>query len=90
MKKLTDLEWDGLREELAALEHKRWAKWQKYLHSVANANLDGSLKIPSELVQRWERQIRMEYADLSETEKDSDREQVDAYLPIIKRFVGQA
>lgn len=89
MRMRTDQEWIRLREELAALEHERWAKWQEYLHSVAQANTDGSLEIPSELVRRWERQINTAYADLTEDEKNSDREQVDAYLPLIKEFIAQ-
>jgi hypothetical protein len=76
---------DELVEELAAIEHARWAKWQQYLHGKAQPRADGSLVIPSELVRRWEHQIETPYSELSEKEKESDREQVRAYLDIIKR-----
>lgn len=75
---------DGLVEQLADIEHARWAKWQRYLHSKATKRPDGSLVIPAELVERWERQIETAYADLSEKEKESDREQVREYVDVIK------
>jgi hypothetical protein len=74
---------DALLEELAALEHERWAHWQKYVHEQGELQTDGSLLIPSEKVRRWQEQIETKYADLSEAEKDSDREQVRRYAPLI-------
>jgi hypothetical protein len=74
---------DDLVEELAAIEHERWAHWQSYIHSKGKRQSDGSLVLPPELVQRWEAQIATEYAALSETEKESDRDQVRRYLPVI-------
>lgn len=75
---------EDLIEQLAAIEHERWAHWQKYLHSQCVENDDGSLTIPANLVARWEVQIAKPYDELSEKEKDSDREQVSKYLPLIK------
>lgn len=80
----TDQIIDGLVDALANIEHARWAKWQRYLHSKAVKQLDGSLVIPAELVERWERQIETPYQSLTEDEKESDREQVREYLPVIK------
>jgi hypothetical protein len=51
-KSLTDL-----LEQLAALEHKRWAHWQKYVHDHGERQPDGSVRLPANLVERWERQI---------------------------------
>lgn len=76
---------DDLVEELAAVEHQRWSHWQSYLHSKCERRDDGSLVIPASLASKWEHQIRTPYSELSETEKDSDREQVRAYLPLLKR-----
>lgn len=70
----------GELERLAAIEHERWAHWQKYLHQQCKRLADGSLVIPAELVVRWTRQIETAYADLSEVEKESDREQVRRYF----------
>ena len=75
----------SLRERLASIEHDRWAGWQKYLHSKCIKNEDGSLTIPADSVQHWERQIATPYADLSEREKHSDRVEVDKYLPLVKQ-----
>jgi hypothetical protein len=73
----------SLVEKLAEIEHERWAHWQRYLHSKCKRQPDGSLLIPAELVARWERQIATRYAHLDEAEKESDREQVRKYLPVI-------
>jgi hypothetical protein len=75
----------NLREELAAMEHARWAHWQAYLHSRCSIGQDGSLSIPPELVERWEHQIGTPYALLSESEKDSDRRLADKYLALVQR-----
>lgn len=72
-------------EELAAVEHERWSHWQKYVHSKCSRQADGSLLIPLELVVRWERQISLPYDCLNEQEKESDREQVHRYLPVVKK-----
>lgn len=73
-----------LYEKLAAIEHERWADWQRYLHSKCAQVNTGDLIIPASLVEQWERQIATPYANLSEKEKDSDREQVDRYWSLIE------
>lgn len=73
----------SLIEKLADVEHERWSHWQRYLHSKCERSPDGSLVIPAELVDRWESQMNTPYSALSEDEKESDREQVRRYLPII-------
>ena len=75
-----------LIEKLAEIEHERWAHWQSYLHSKCTRNEDGSLTIPKELVERWNTQIETNYFDLTEEEKESDREQVMKYLDYILEF----
>ena len=78
-------------EQLAALEHERWSHWQRYLHSQCQRSADGSLIIPSRLAARWEKQSCTPYSELSEDEKESDREQVRRYLPIIAALLqGEA
>jgi hypothetical protein len=74
---------ENLTESLAAIEHERWAHWQRYMHSKAVRQPDGSLLLQADLVERWEQQIRTPYAALTDKEKESDREQVRKYLPLI-------
>jgi hypothetical protein len=72
-----------LTEQLAAAEHERWAHWQRYVHSKGLQQPDGSIVLPADLVSRWEQQIATQYAQLTEQEKESDRDQVRKYLPLI-------
>ena len=74
----------ALVDQLAAIEHERWAHWQRYMHGKALRQDDGTLVISAELVERWEKQIETPYANLSADEQKSDKEQVERYLPIIE------
>ena len=62
-----------IRERLAALEHEQWAHWTRYL-------LD---HLTPENVERWRRQIDTPYEELSEQEKQSDREWADRVLELV-------
>ena len=79
-----------LMETLAAYEHERWSHWQRYLHSQGRLADDGGLIIPPELVRRWSAQMSRPYTELSEAEKESDREQVRRYLPAIEEALREA
>lgn len=90
---------DDMIETLAAVEHQRWADWQKYLHSKADPGpfelpsgdtlkVNGDLVLHRDDVEHWERQIVQPYAQLSEDEKQSDREQVMRYWPMLVEFVA--
>lgn len=78
-----------LIEALASIEHERWSHWQKYLHSTAEKRPDGSLVIAPEFVERWEKQMNSPYLCLTEEEKDSDRNQVMKYLPVVERWFAE-
>lgn len=77
-------------EKGADIEHNRWSKWQKHLHSRCIPQEDGSLLIPADLVQRWERQIATNYSDLSESEKESDRKEARTYIPLVRQAISEA
>ena len=64
---------EELLEELADVQHKIWSHWMVYLFGRCRGNQDGTLTIPADLVTRWKRQMATDYADLSEREKESDR-----------------
>lgn len=77
-------------EGLAAMEHERWSHWQRYMHSKCDRRPDGSLVVPADLVSRWERLLNTPYAELTEDEKASDREQVERYLPVLQEAMSKA
>ena len=74
----------GLVEELADLEHRRWAHWQTHFHKVLRENC------PSEALEkalaRWDKQIATQYKDLSEREKEMDRIEARKSLEILSRY----
>ena len=80
-------------EKGADLEHSRWAKWQKYMHSKMDDGYNKAFEkigwiLPTEFFERWERQIKTKYKDLTEKEKDSDREQVEVYIPLLHKALA--
>jgi hypothetical protein len=76
---------DKRLEELAAIEHERWSHWQTYMHGQCEPRADGSLVIPADLVSKWSAQAATACANLTDDERDCDREQVRRYLPVIER-----
>jgi hypothetical protein len=72
-------------EELADEIHEVWASWAGYmLMDVGIQNEDGSITIPKSSVERWNRQMTTPYSELSEKEKNSDRQ---IARNLIKRMV---
>ena len=65
---------EQLIELLADLEHQQWAHWTLYM-------LDN---MTDENIERWRKQINTPYSDLSETEKDSDREWARKILEVVE------
>ena len=65
-----------LREELADLEHRQWAHWTRYM--LGN--------LTPENIERWKRQTETPYNDLSEKEKDSDREWANEVMTLQVQF----
>ena len=55
---------NSLLEKLAELEHEQWAYWTEYMFN--NLTIDNLV--------RWRNQVRTPYEELSEKEKESDRE----------------
>ena len=72
-----------LRERLSDCQHEIWAHWMRYLFYTSIPLDDGGVKITAENFQRWQRQAVTPYSELSEKEKDSDREQADKVLMVL-------
>jgi len=85
----TDSNWEEeFIEKGADLEHQRWAKWQKYMHSkILPSAYDEIMEIGTELINHWNRQINTPYSELTEKEKESDRAEVKQYLPLIRNLI---
>jgi hypothetical protein len=75
---------DELREQLAAIEHERWADWQAWCHKILRENCPSPEL--EKVLKRWDLQIETTYDNLTSMEKDSDREQVDRYWPLIRAY----
>lgn len=72
-----------LREQLSRLEHDQWSGWWDYQVEKSTINPDGSMTIPAWAVERWTRQAKTPYAELSEQEKQSDRIEADRVLILV-------
>lgn len=72
-----------IRERMAAAQHTIWAHWMGHLFAQGTLNEDGSWTMPKEKVEQWQRQMATDFADLSEDEKQSDRDQVDKMLDAV-------
>ena len=73
-----------LREEFAALSHEQWSRWMRYLFSRCTRNDSGGILIPRELAERWHCQVETPYAELSEAEKESNRDEADRVLSVLR------
>lgn len=78
------------REELAAAAHEMWAHWMNYLFDQCRIEINNGKPItviPDDLCVRWRRQTDTRYVDLSESEKNSDREIADEFLmPLMEEW----
>jgi len=79
-------------EKLAALAHEQWSGWMEYLFSkcVEEERFEngkyfktGNMIIPKWAFDRWKRQLYTNYKDLSEGEKESDRDEARRVLEVI-------
>lgn len=61
-------------EKLADLEHEQWSHWTKYMLN----------HLTQENIERWNKQIKTPYNELTELEKESDRVWVRKSITIIK------
>lgn len=78
----------ALVEALADVEHKRWAGWMLYQLSKGSylPSPVAGWHMPQWAVDRWERQVRTDYSDLTEEEKDSDRDEVFKTLAALEAW----
>lgn len=73
-----------LKEKLAAIEHERWADWQKWCNKILRANIKHDIE-PT--LAHWEKQIATPYSKLTREEQLSDIEQVNRYWPLLLQSI---
>jgi hypothetical protein len=74
-------------EKLAALAHEQWSGWMKYMFSKCQSGVPtGTVEIPPDLVSRWQRQMLTPYAELPESEKQSDRDEATRMLKTLNEL----
>jgi len=72
-----------LREALSDVQHEIWSSWMRWMFDQGRYGISGTWSMPVTLVERWKRQMNTPYSELTEKEKDSDREQADKTLEVI-------
>ena len=63
-----------LRERLSDLEHQQWQHWTSYFlrfHHYSNFR------------KRWKRQLKQDYENLTEKEKEADRIYADKVIKLV-------
>lgn len=75
-----------IKEKLAAYVHGAWSGWMEYLFEKSTFEPDGTVTIPKWAVDRWKKQARTPYEELSEEEKANDRKEAYDILKIINRI----
>lgn len=73
-----------MRERLAALAHEQWRGWMEYLFQKSHEDMEGQVIIPAGFSARWKRQTATHYDNLPEAEKQSDRQEADRVLELIR------
>lgn len=73
---------DIILEKLSDLEHDQWAHWTRYMLDTIAKELGVSIE-DLECVKRWRRQISTPYEELSEKEKESDRNWARKVLAVL-------
>ena len=76
---------ESLTEKLAEYAHEAWSGWTKYMFEKSEDNKDGTITIPQWAVERWQCQADTKYVDLSEEEKESDRDEARKMIEIMER-----
>ena len=88
---------ESLREQLANLAHEQWSGWMDYLFSKCRETRpsDGEafykecLIIPRWAVDRWKKQAKTPYSELTPAEMDSDRTEADKFIAVLNPRIAE-
>lgn len=67
-------------EMMADAQHEIWSHWMEYMFTKGTFNEDGTWTMPAWAVERWSRQMKTPYQDLSDKEKQSDRDVIAEFM----------
>lgn len=70
-------------EWLAEIQHNIWSAWMLWMlsqGSYGEGAFDGAWLMPADKLERWKRQANTPYNELSESEKNSDRNVIRNFL----------
>ena len=84
---------NDLLEKVADFIHDQWSHWMKYIfiegfykdHTVIDEYLQNPIKLIITNWERWKRQMNTPYSELSEKEKDSDREWARKLIELLSK-----
>ena len=76
-----------IRKRLADNAHISWSNWMTYLFEHSKHNKNGSVTIPKKLVERWTRQMKTGFDELSKEEQASDYVEADRIMNLIKGMI---
>lgn len=85
-----------LKEELADYCHDAWSRWMRYMVSKGRLTTERQefdrtywtqMEVPSALISRWNRQMKMPYNELPESEKGTDRDEAEKILSIVLKYL---
>ncbi len=75
---------EKLIELFAAIQHEIWSHWMQYMFTQGATSPDTPVWVmPADKKERWQRQMNTPYANLTENEKASDRDQARKLMPVI-------
>ena len=66
---------EEITEALADLEHLQWRRWTRYMLE----------NMTPENIERWQREIKTPYSQLSESERESDRKWARKVLVLLNK-----
>jgi hypothetical protein len=78
-----------LTEKMAHEVHEIWSSWMRYMFRKGTMNVDGTWTMPEWAVSRWTRQAKTVYVNLSEEEKQSDRDVINEHHHSFKELQAE-
>ena len=80
-----------IMNKLGSAQHEIWSNWMKFLFTQGYNLEDGTFKIKRDKVERWKRQMKTPFDELSKEEQETDVQVVKDHLnEVMVLFVEEA